>query len=253
MQEPRLEIARDSRDLAERMVQLFIAAAEGAVASRGVFRTALSGGRTPEQFLLRLASSPRAQVLPWDKVHVFWVDERYVPPDSQASNYRLVVETFLNRIDIPTANIHRISTECADVDAAARDYERTMREAFGLQDSEIPQFDLIVLGMGRDGHTASLFPNSGAIYDTDHLACAVCSVGDPKLDRITLTKSVLRAARRLVVLVSGGDKTQMLEEVLTGEPDEMRYPIQVLWPVLDRVTWLVDREAAGKISGVDNG
>jgi 6-phosphogluconolactonase len=247
MQQMRLEIASDISDLADQAVRLFASAAKEAVAARGVFRTAFSGGRTPERFFQRLAGQTQAKSLPWDKVHVFWVDERYVPLDSPASNYRLAAETLLSRIDIPQANVHRIPTEHRDIAAAALAYERTMREVFGLPEGEVPQFDLIVLGMGSDGHTASLFPNSQAVGDMSHLACAVRAAGDPKLDRITLTPRVLRAARRLAVLVSGVEKTQILKEVLTGTPDEMRYPIQVLWPVLDRVTWLVDREAAGEI------
>jgi len=176
------------------------------------------------------------------------VDERYVPSDSQASNYRLVAETLVRRIDIPQANVHRIPTESADMDAAARAYERMMREVFGLEEGGIPQFDLIVLGMGSDGHTASLFPNSPALRCVDRLACVVHAGADLKLDRITLTKPVLLAARRLVVLVSGGEKARILEDVLTGEPDEMRYPIHMLRPVMERVTWLVDREAAGLVA-----
>ncbi|MEN6577715.1 MAG: 6-phosphogluconolactonase [Phycisphaerales bacterium] len=243
MHKPQIEIARDSQDLAERMVQLFLAAADDAIASGGVFRTALSGGRTPERFLERLANTPQAQDLPWDRVHLFWVDERCVPPDAQASNYRLVAETLLSRISIPAVNVHRIPTESEDRSGAARAYERTIREVFGLGEGEIPQFDLIVLGMGSDGHTASLFPNSPAVRCVDHLTCVVPAGSDVRLSRITLTKPVLLAARRLVVLVSGGEKARTLEAVLTGEPNEMRYPVQVLWPVLERVIWLVDHEA----------
>ena len=122
-----------------------------------------------------------------------------------------------------------------------------MREVFGLREGEIPQFDLIMLGMGGDGHTGSLFPDSYATFDTDDLACVVYVADDTKLNRMTLTQPVLLAARRLVVLVSGREKAKTLKEVLTGEPDEVRYPIHVLWPAIDRVTWLVDRDAAGEI------
>jgi len=249
MGKPQIEIARDPQDLAERMTRSFLSAAQDAIAaSGGMFRTALSGGRTPMRFLERLANTPQTQDLSWDRVHLFWVDERYVPPDAKASNYRLVAETLLSRIAIPAANIHRIPTEPEDKDVAARAYEQTMRQVFGLGEGEMPQFDLIVLGMGNDGHTASLFPGSPAIRCVDRLACVVRADEHVKLDRITLTKPVLLAARRLVVLVSGGEKTRTLEAVLTGEVDEMRYPVQTLWPVLERVTWLVDREAAGRIA-----
>lgn len=177
---------------------------------------------------------------------MFWADERFVPPDSQASNYRLVAETFLSRISIPEANVHPIPTQYENMNDAAVAYERTMREVFGLREGEVPQFDLIVLGMGRDAHTASLFPDSPAIHETDCLACVVQASGDVKLDRITLTPPVLLAARRLSVLVSGREKAQTLHEVLTSAPNERRYPIHVLWPILEQVTWLVDRDAMGR-------
>jgi 6-phosphogluconolactonase len=255
MQTPQIEIASDAQDLAYRVVQRFVSTAEEAVASRGAFHTALSGGHTPELFFRGLATEPRSQSAPWDKTHIFWVDERYVPVDSQDSNYRLAAETFLNKIEIPEAHVHRIPTEYSDISDAVHAYERTIREVFGLREGEVPQFDLIVLGMGSDGHTGSLFPDSYAAYDTDDLACAVyVNVGgkdlSPHHNRITLTRPVLLAARRLIVLVSGREKAQTLKDVLAGEPDEVKYPIHVLWPALDRVVWLVDREAAGEIRGV---
>ncbi len=247
MREPQIEIASDPQDLASRLVRLFTSTARQAIAARGAFYTALSGGHTPELFFHRLATEPEA--VPWDKTHVFWVDERYVPSDSPASNYRLAAETLLTQVEIPQANVHRVPTEYGDIGDAAHAYERTIREVFGLRKGEIPRFDLILLGMGSDGHTASLFPNSPMAYDAGDLACVV-HVGvevKPQVSRITLTPPVLLAARRLVVLVSGREKSQTLKNVLTGEPGEGRYPIRVLWPALERVTWLVDRDAAGEL------
>ncbi len=244
---PNVEIASNAESLAQRTVQLFVSTARAAVESQGMFHTAISGGHTPARFFQLLAATPEARSLPWDRMHVFWVDERYVPPDSEASNYRLAVDTFLDRVDIPPANVHRIPTEYDDINDAARFYEQAIRSVFGLGDDDIPQFDLIVLGMGGDGHTGSLFPNSYATYDIDDLACVVYVLNDT-LNRVTLTRSVLLAAKRLVVLVSGEEKARTLKAVLTSEPDEVRYPIHVLWPVLDKVTWLVDRDAARDIS-----
>ena len=142
--------------------------------------------------------------------------------------------------------MHRIPTDFSDFNSAARRYEEIIRSVFDLDKKQIPQFDLIVLGMGSDGHTGSLFPNSYAAFDTNDLACVVY-VLDEKLNRITLTHPVLCAASHLIVLVSGAEKASILKEVLTSEPDEIRYPIHTLWPVLDRVTWLVDNKAAQKL------
>ncbi len=242
-----IEIASDSEDLARRGVDLFVAAAREAIESRGMFYTAISGGHTPARFFQLLATEPQALSLPWNHVHVFWVDERYVPPDSEASNYKLAADAFLSKVGIPWVNVHRIPTEYKDIGEAARAYEHTIRTVFGLRDNELPPFDLVVLGMGADGHTGSLLPNTYATFDTDDLAYVVYAMDDT-LNRITLTHPVLLAARRLVVLVSGAEKAQTLKEVLTSEPDEVKYPIHVLWPALERITWLVDRDAAKEIS-----
>jgi 6-phosphogluconolactonase len=265
-----MEIVADSAALAERMVRLFVSAVSEAVSARGGVRTALSGGRTPEAFLRRLAASEDGRSLPWEKVHVFWVDERYVPPDSPASNYRLVADALLSRIEIPAGNVHPIPTEDPDPAASARAYERTIREVFGRGESScvvrrascergslphdepghVPQFDLILLGMGQDAHTASLFPGQKP-RGTGHnsLVWAVHAAGVVPPDRITLTPVILQTARRLVVLVSGREKARTLKEVLTSETDESRYPIHVLRPVQERALWLVDCEAAGELGG----
>ena len=243
---PNIEVAADGEELARRAADLFISTAREAIQARGRFYAALSGGHTPKRSFEVLASSPAAGALPWEKIHVFWVDERCVPPDSPFSNYRLAAEALLGKVPIPPDNVHPIPTKHEDIRAAARAYEQTIRDVFGLKAGEVPQFDLIVLGMGADGHTGSLLPNSYAPFDTDDLACAVYVRGDA-LNRITLTHPVMRAARRLAVLVSGEEKAQILKDVLQGEPDEVRYPIHVLWPVLGRILWLVDRDAARAI------
>jgi 6-phosphogluconolactonase len=240
---PNLEILADASAVAGRCLEHFVADAKRAVSANGVFRVAISGGKTPQVFFELLGRSPQARSLSWERVHMFWVDERYVPPDSNRSNYKLAADTFLRKIPIPTDNIHRIPTEYADPNVAASCYEKAIRKVFALAKGEIPHFDLVLLGMGSDGHTGSLFPNSYAAFDTDDLVCAVYLL-DETLNRVTLTHPVLRAASHLVVLVAGQGKADILKEVLTTEPDDVRYPIHALWPVLDKVTWLVDREAA---------
>ncbi len=242
-----IEVASDAEDLARRAVQSFVQAAREALQSRENFYTALSGGHTPARFFQLLATVPEAKTLPWDRIQVFWVDERYVPPDSEASNYKLAADTFLDRVGIPPANVHRIPTEYEDINDAVRAYERTIREVFDLRVGEIPEFDLIVLGMGGDAHTGSLFPNTYATFDTEDLATTVYVMDNATKNRVTLTAPVLLAARRLLILVSGPEKAQILKEVLTSEPDEVKYPIHVLWPALDKMEWLVDREAAQEL------
>ena len=240
---PNIEIVSDAESLARRSVEIFIADAQKAVKAKGVFYVAISGGNTPKRFFELLGNMPEALSLSWDKIQVFWVDERYVPPDSQLSNYRLAADAFLARVAIPQDNIHRIPTEHCDISVAAHYYEDTIRRVFGLKVNDVPEFDLIVLGMGIEGHTGSLFSDSYAPFDMEHLVSVVYAL-DEKLNRVTLTHPVLCAASHLAVLVSGKEKADILKDVLTSEPDEVQYPIHVLWPVLDRVTWLVDKEAA---------
>lgn len=240
---PNVEITSNTETLAQRSIELFVDGAHKAINAKDAFYVAISGGHTPQRFFELLAEMPQANSLPWDKIQLFWVDERYVKPDSKWSNYKLAADTFLNKVAIPQVNIHRIPTEYEDFKAAASCYEQTIREAFGLNQNQIPEFDLIILGMGADGHTGSLFPNSYALFDTEDLATVVY-IMDEDLDRITLTHPVLRAASHLIVLVSGREKADILKEVLTSGPDEVHYPIHALWPILDKVTWLVDKEAA---------
>jgi 6-phosphogluconolactonase len=244
---PNVEVVSDPEGLAQRIAALFICDAEKAIKAKGVFYVAISGGHTPKRFFELLSEVSEAKALPWDRIQLFWVDERYVPPDSQWSNYKLAADAFLAKVAIPKENIHRIPTEYSDSMAAAQCYEETIRKVFGLRENQIPEFDLIVLGMGAEGHTGSLFPDSYAPFDTEDLACVVY-VLDEKLNRITLTHPVLCAASHLAVLVSGGEKAGILRDVLTSEPDEVRYPIHTLWPILNKVTWLVDNEAAKYLS-----
>jgi 6-phosphogluconolactonase len=240
---PNVEVVPDPESLAQSSIRIFVADAKRAIKAKGIFYVAVSGGNTPKRFFELLAESPQASSLPWDKIQLFWVDERYVRPDSQWSNYKLAADTFLTKVAIPETNVHRIPTEDEDFKAAAHRYEQTIRGVFRLEAGQLPEFDLVLLGMGPDGHTGSLFPNSYAAFDTEDLACVVY-VLDEKLNRITLTHPVLCAACHLVVLVCGQEKAEILKAVLTSEPDEVRFPIHALWPVLDKVAWLVDKEAA---------
>ena len=246
---PNVEVVSDPEGLARRSVELFIADAQKAIRERGVFCVAVSGGHTPRSFFQLLGKAPEATVLPWERIQLFWVDERYVPPDSPWSNYKLAADTFLAKVAIPSRNIHQIPTTDSDFWAAARRYEQTIREVFGLQVGQTPVFDLIVLGMSVEGYAGSLFPNCFAPFDTEDLACVVYAL-DERLNRITLTHPVLRAASHLLVQVCGKEKAGILKEVLESPPDEVRFPIHTLWPILDKVTWLVDSEAAQFIRNI---
>lgn len=236
----------DTESLARKCVEIFLGDAEKAIKTRGRFYAAISGGNTPRHFFELLGQEPASSSAVWGKTELFWADERYVPADSPASNYKLALDTFLGRVALAEDNVHRIPTENSDFNAAARQYESTVRKVFDLQERERPQFDLIVLGMGTDGHTASLFPNVYACMDTQDIACVVYAL-DEKLPRITLTPPVLCAARHIVVLVSGKEKANTLKKVLGSEPDEVKYPIHALWSVAEKVTWLVDKDAAAML------
>jgi 6-phosphogluconolactonase len=245
---PKIEISGDAESLARKCLDLFVATVEQTVREKNVFHLAISGGRSPQRFFELLGSERKSLSLPWGKIHLFWVDERYVAHDSEYSNYKLAADTFLKAVPIPEENIHPIPTEFEDFDSAARQYEKTIRSVFNIKSGHIPKFDLIILGMGSDGHTGSLFPNTNATFDTHTIACVVYlldqKLPDEMLNRITLTHPVICAASQIVVLVSGSEKAQTLKEVLAGPPDEIRYPIHVLWPVLDKVLWLIDAPAA---------
>jgi 6-phosphogluconolactonase len=240
---PNIEKLPDAETIARRCLEIFTASAEQAIKEKNVFCFALSGGKSPQRFFELLSSEQKALSLAWDKIHLFWVDERYVPQDSPDSNYKLATDTFLTKVPIPQENVHPMPTDLADLDSAARQYEKTIRSVFNIKSEKLPKFDLIILGMGPDGHTASLFPNSKIRFDTKAIACAV-SLPKPAISRITLTPAVICAASGIVVLVSGEEKAKTLIEVLAGPPDEIRYPIHILWPVLDKVLWLIDLPAA---------
>ncbi len=240
---PRIVTSPSPEALANKALEMFVAEAKSAIDSKGHFNVAISGGHTPKLFFERLADSPESLSLHWDLIHLFWVDEKCVGPDSESSNYKLAATSFLPKVPIPSENVHRIPGECCDCREAARDYEKTIRKVFALKTNDLPVFDLIVLGMGADGHIGSLFPNSYGPFDMEEVVCVVYFLDD-KLNRVTLTHPVLCASRHLMILVSGQEKAETLKEVLHGEPDLIRFPVHVLWPILDKVTWLVDKEAA---------
>ena len=231
-------------DLALASHDIFVELANKAIKEKGRFVAAVSGGHTPTRFFELLGEMPDSIALDWQNIQIFWVDERCVPPEAEASNYGLAAHTFLDKVPIPPENVHRVSGESSDYAEAVREYETIIRNVFKLDTGQTPNFDLIVLGMGDDGHIGSLFPNSYALFDTEDLV-SVVYLTDGNYSRITLTHPVICASDNLMILVSGPEKADILKEVLHAESDPVKYPVHTLWPILDKVTWVVD-DAAGK-------
>jgi len=223
-----------------------VAQARAAVAERGAFHIALSGGSTPRRLFQLLAARGR-DALPWERVELWWGDERTVPPDHAESNYRMAREALIEPLGLPAAGIHRIAGELADPDAAAAAYERVLVDALG----EPPILDLVLLGMGPDGHTASLFPGSPALDEARRWVVAN-PVTSPLVHgtttRITLTAPAINAARRVRFLVAGADKAAALAAVLEGPRDPARTPSQLIAPRGD-LAWFVDEAAAAALRG----
>ena len=230
----------DAAELTSAAAEEVAQRAEEAVRERGLFAWALSGGSTPRDLYRMLAGPPYRDRLPWSAIHVFWGDERHVPPDQPDSNFRMAREAMLDRVPVPAENVHRIPAERPDAQRAAAEYEAMLRSAFALSSGEWPRFALILLGLGKDGHTASLFPGGDAVRERERLVVAPW-VEAQKTFRITLTPPVLNHARLAVFLVSGEDKAEPLRAVLAGPRDPERYPAQV---IEGNRLWMVDRAAA---------
>ncbi|MHC4290778.1 MAG: 6-phosphogluconolactonase [Planctomycetota bacterium] len=238
--------AADPEALADLTLKYFVNYAKKAIEERGVFYVAISGGSTPVRFYERLSNASVRSKVQWDKVHVFWVDERCVPPSSEASNFGLATHTFLLDVPIPGENIHRVTGESQNYADAVSEYEQVIRSVFMITEGQLPVFDLIILGMGPDGHIGSVLPNTYALFDTDDLVSAVYRMnGD--YNRITLTVPVMREAERILILVSGKDKAKIVGDVFRTEPDPVRYPVHALWPVLGKIRWLIDEPAAAML------
>jgi 6-phosphogluconolactonase len=233
-----IKILPDNAALCRAAAQEFHQLAETAIAERGRFSVALSGGNTPRNVYSLLASEH--QDLHWERIHIFFGDERHVPPTDSDSNFRMANESLLSKVPIPENNIHRIRAEL-EPNAAAEDYETQLREFFKLTGGDWPRFDLIQLGLGEDGHTASLFPGSDALNDTSHTVAANW-VQKMQTFRITLTFPVLNRAAEVAFLVSGEAKARILGDVM--KPGPKKYPSQSVQPEDGHLLWLLDQDAA---------
>lgn len=238
-----IRVLPDPAALAEATARYVVEQAQSAIDARGAFAIALSGGSTPRDLHLKLSSPPFVDEIDWAQVHVFFGDERSVPPDDPQSNYGMAEETLLSRVPIPRDQIHRMRGELPPEEAAA-DYEGQLKEFFK---GEPPRIDLILLGMGDNGHTASLFPGLKAVHEQQRWVVAEY-VEEVGMWRITLSPVVINLARQVIFLVAGAGKAAMLKLVLEGPyaPDER--PAQIVRPTLGEVMWLVDAAAAAQLS-----
>ena len=244
-----IEVLPDAVAVAGRAADLFAAAAQEAAAARGAFTAALSGGDAPRAFYALLARQMFTQKVPWRRVYLYWGDERCVPPDSDQSNYGMAHELFIRHVPIPDDNVQRMRGE-DDPEEAARAYERLLSQPPALaahSQADLPVLDFVHLGLGPDGHTASLFPHSPALAVEDRLV--VVNEGQGTGKRLTFTYPVINAARRVVFIVTGPAKAAMVAEVLEGLRAPEAIPAQAVSPVHGALTWLLDEAAAGELTG----
>jgi 6-phosphogluconolactonase len=240
--QPEIRVLNTPHELFAAAAAEFVGVAEQAIHNTGRFTVALSGGSTPRNLYSLLASNEVPQ-LPWDKIYFFFSDERYVPPDHPESNYRMANESLLSKVPLPKQNIFRVPTELADAEAAAKEYERKIRSFFHAQPGEIPGFDLILLGMGPDGHTASLFPGTAALEERNRLVVANW-VEKFKSYRITFTLPLLNHAAWIMFIVSGQDKAETVRKVLREGQD---LPARRVQPAAGKLIWLLDQAAGSQL------
>ncbi len=236
-----LRIVRDAEAVAAAVADLFLDCARLALADRGSFRVALSGGNTPRRAYELLAQEPRIEQISWTDVFVYFGDERCVPPDDEQSNYRMARKAFLDFVPVPAHNVHRIHGE-EEPGKAANEYASVLRADMG----DKPKFDLILLGLGPDGHTASLFPGSPPDTDDSALVRAVYAQSQ-SMWRVTFTPEVINAAHTVAFAVEGSEKAEILRTVYEGAIDPTAYPAQIVKPDDGRLIWIVDTLAAGML------
>ncbi len=234
----------DTNTLSQQAAQFIVRLANESIVTHGRFSIALSGGSTPRVLYGLLGSEPYRDQIDWSKVDIFWSDERCVPPDSADSNYHMAQEVLLSRVPLSPQQVHRMPADQPDHDAAAQGYTHEMRQSFGTDG--IPRFDLIQLGMGPEGHTASLFPHQASLHEQQRLVMYV-NVPKPPPPRLTFTPPILNAARHVLFLVTGAEKADAVQAVLEGDYNPEEYPAQIVRPASGDVVWMLDEAAAGKL------
>ena len=228
--------------------QLFSDTALKAATARGVARIAISGGTTPKSMFQLLAdpAEPFLKQVPWDRIELYWVDERCVPPDNAESNYRMTKEALLSKVPLAAERVHRMEGELEPEVAAAR-YESVIRNSFKLEGAETPTFDLVLLGMGDEGHTLSLFPGTKALHPGGRIVVRNW-VGKFFTERITITAETANHANRVMFMITRADKAAALKAVLEGPYEPEQLPAQFIQPTSGNALWLIDRDAAKMLS-----
>ena len=244
---PKITVVDDAAALADAAARVVVDIALEAVKARGRFTVALAGGSTPRETYERLAGSPLREQMPWERTWVFFGDERGVPPDHPESNYRMANNALLAKVPIPHEQIARIRGEAEDPEAAAAEYARLISDVFGSRRGELPAFDLILLGMGIDGHIASLFPGSPVLKEVFRPVAAVHAAAATIPQRFTFTFPLLNAARHVMFLVAGPEKAKGLKSALGDSSSGL--PASMVRPTSGTLVWLVDRQAAALVSG----
>ena len=246
--EREIRILSDGAAIAQRAAQEFVQAAASAVREKGAFSVALAGGSTPKALynLLATDAALRSQV-PWDKMHLYFGDERHVGPEHPDNNFRMASESMISKAPLKPEQVTRIKGEYPDAEQAAQEYEKALRENFKLKDGEYPRFDLLLAGMGNEGHTLSLFPGTKALHANGRIVMRNW-VGKLYTERITLTAPAASNAARIMFMVTGADKTLALKAVLEGPYEPEQLPAQFLQPRDGKLLWLVDTAAGGMLS-----
>jgi 6-phosphogluconolactonase len=244
---PEIQVFANPEALTQAAATKFVQQAHQAIQARGRFTIALSGGSTPKSLYALLATQPWRNQIPWNQVHLFWGDERHVPPSDASSNFRMTQEQLVFQVPIPHENVHRIKAENPDASAAATEYEQELRQFFQLREHQFPRFDLVLLGMGSNGHTASLFPGTDAVHEQTRLVVAPW-VEELNSDRITLTPPVINNAVEIIFFVTGVEKAATLKAVLEGQYQPDRLPAQIICPTQGKVVWMIDQAAASSLS-----
>jgi 6-phosphogluconolactonase len=242
-------ILPDAASITRRAAEEFVKAVNETVAQRGSFSVALSGGSTPKALYTMLADDPALRAkLPWPQMRFFFGDERHVPPDNDQSNFRMANEALFSKGVVKPEQVTRIHGEYADTEKAALEYEQALRAYFKLKDGEYPRFDLVLLGMGEEGHCLSLFPGTKALHASSQRIAVRNWVGKLFTERITLTAAAANNANRVMFLVTRSDKALALKAVLEGPYEPEQLPSQLIQPVNGKLLWLVDRDAASKLA-----